>query len=84
MVHLQVVSPLDTSTQSAQKKVKETHRLNLIVTVLVYITYILLLGWAPSTFKSSRNERQGAQKGQRPEDFMDEEVYYILKIRKLI
>lgn len=28
-------------------------------------------GWAPSTFKSSRNNR--ASKAQRPEDFMDEE-----------
>ena len=29
------------------------------------------LGWAPSTFKSSRNNR--ANKTQRAEDFMDEE-----------
>lgn len=29
------------------------------------------VGWAPSTFKSSRSQR--ANKVQRPEDFMDEE-----------
>ncbi|WWD20137.1 hypothetical protein CI109_104613 [Kwoniella shandongensis] len=34
-------------------------------------------GWAPSTFKSSRNQR--ANKVQRPEDFMDEEDLQMLK-----
>ena len=31
-------------------------------------------GWAPSTFKSTRNERADKKSFHRPEDFMDEEV----------
>ena len=33
---------------------------------------MFLLGWAPSTFVSSRSDR-AKQKAARPEDFMDEE-----------
>ena len=31
-------------------------------------------GWAPATFKSTRNERADKKLYNRPEDFMDEEV----------
>jgi G patch domain-containing protein 1 len=34
-------------------------------------------GWAPSTYKSSRSERVDKKSYQRPEDFMDEEVFSI-------
>lgn len=32
-------------------------------------------GWEPATFKSSRSERQ-SKKSLKPEDFMDEEVWF--------
>ena len=40
---------------------------------------VLCLGWTPSTFVSSRQQKQTAT-GQRPEDFMDEEVSLIYQV----
>ena len=51
-----------TSTRSGRRKVSY---------VLLVFDKQLTAGWAPSEFKSSRNNR--AQKVQKAEDFMDEE-----------
>lgn len=62
---LRVVSLQATSILSAPKKVW------IPCKDLCIISYAGL-GWAPSTFVSSRNDR-AKQKSARPEDFMDEE-----------
>lgn len=62
----QVVFPLATSIRLVPRK----------VCIVIYrITHVKLtekLGWAPSTFVSSRSDRAKAR-ASRPEDFMDEE-----------
>lgn len=61
-----VVSRLDISTQWDQKKVFGATVIN------TEGIKAGILGWAPSTFVSSRSDR-AKQKAAKPEDFMDEE-----------
>lgn len=46
--------------------------------------HIVLIGWTPSTFKSSREARASTSKAARPEDFMDEEDLEELRNSKII
>lgn len=49
-----------------------------------FILHLYCIGWAPSTFVSSRNDR-AKQKSTRPEDFMDDEDLQELKdSRKIV
>lgn len=79
MVHSQVDSPPATSTLLDPKKVR-----SLCMTLLLVSSTLRYLGWAPSTFVSSRSDRAKA-KAARPEDFMDEEdLAELRESRKLV
>lgn len=50
----------------------------------IAVSVAILIGWAPSTFKSSRAARASTSKVARPEDYMDEEDLEELRNSKTI
>lgn len=65
----QVASPLDIGIQSAPRTVRGNQ---LLCIRLQLITPVLVLGFKPAEFKSSRAEK-GTVRARQPTDFMDEE-----------
>ena len=77
MEHLPAGFLLDTSIPWVQKRVREPEE-------RLWQDTDNAIGWAPSTFKSSRNDR-GSKKVMRPEDFMDDEdMAELQESRKLV